>query len=106
MKTPIQVGRVENQDSKSRTTASRRQRTLSAPACESLEGRKLMTGFAGAAGMAPAEVGDANGAGGGGRDMTMPRFRHAMDDAGTSTADSSQGSNSTANDGRPAGDGN
>ena len=50
MKTPRKDGRVASSSQADLSLQSRRKRTLALPACESLEGRKLMTGFAGPAG--------------------------------------------------------
>lgn len=62
MKTPRKDGRLENLDQNDLATLSRRKRTVTAPACESLEGRKLMTGVGGAAaammGTSPAAMAD------------------------------------------------
>ena len=51
MKTPRQADRRNQSNTDRSSHAVRRQRTLATFTCESLEGRKLMTGFAGAAGM-------------------------------------------------------
>ena len=65
MKTPRKDGRVENSSQADLSLQSRRKRTLALPACESLEGRKLMTGISGTAGAmmggGSAQMGDMTG---------------------------------------------
>ncbi len=61
MKTLNNAGRLDNQNKVDSAKQVRRQRTLTALSCESLEGRKLMTGFAGATGAMAGNMAEVSG---------------------------------------------
>ena len=87
MKTSRQDARLESQNSPD----SRRQRTRSAFTCESLEGRKLMTGFAGGTGAmvppgGPTEMSSLTESGSGQAGDSI-RFKGARNDVSTNSTD-------------------